>query len=533
MYDGRNIFCDCYGKEQMNPTPQSPLQRKILLYLSGQPVEVVAVLARSLGVSRPSASRSLHGLVSQGLIARSGSEWMLTDAGRDVCSRMQLTLPSETAIAERRLGQLLVQEKLASVGFDLNRTAADRLVQNLQEDKGGQAAKLIQLTDYYRSLAANLRAPVEALARMNATVTDVIKGSIPTEFESMVKGFCELDLRLKVGVDATMLANTLDMTRHIGGDISSALEYLHTRESEVSKAARALSGIETGISSILQAQKFSLSAWESIRPPNFAYQDVAASVGAALSAANLSMGKMLADMSWIEGIKDQIADATTLRLLPHLGHVSKSYGELFHETLTLCEPVWVRQLPAMVRLPAVATADYVRGVGFAVADGREVRADQDYELEEPTWSKADDFEDRLARLDPRYLDKLQGAWAALDSDNPDRIAQATHSGRELLAQALESMAPDDRFTAEEISRPGNNGVITRKMRVSKVVAGRSQSAVDWSDSVADAINTSYGRLSALAHSREILPPRAAQEARALLRCLEGWLSYLLVFHVEK
>ena len=520
--------------------------------MSGHSVKAVTAMAQALGVSRPSASRSLHGLASQGLVAKNGTEWELTDAGKEVCSRMQFTLPSETAIAGRRLGQLLAQRELAATGHDLSNDSAVKLMQSIRILESSELARVAQRTEYFTSLAMGPTPAAEVLARMSTAIMgitnsteealkqyrgsmlrwDVISGNIAEQYKGMMKGFSGLDFGPDTSSKIAMFGDTLDVAQRISGALPSMLEHFSAGEPEVSKAARALMGIETGISSILQAQKFSLSAFESIRRPDFAYHDIAATVGAALGTANLSMGEMLARMSWIEGMGDQIADARAMMLLPHLGPISKSYGELFHETLTRYEPVMAGRLPAMISVSAAATADYVRGVGFAVADDAEISSEENYGSAGPAWSENGDFEKHLTRLDSRFVDKLHGAWAALGSDNPDRIAQAAHSGRELLSQALERMAPDDQFTADEVRQYGQKNQITRRMRVSKIIAKRSHSAVDWSDSVATAISDSYSSLSAIAHSREMLPSRKVQETRALLRCLEGWLWYLMAFHEE-
>jgi hypothetical protein len=40
------------------------------------------------------------------------------------------------------------------------------------------------------------------------------------------------------------------------------------------------------------------------------------------------------------------------------------------------------------------------------------------------------------KLDPKLMRRWQGAWSALDSDNPDRFSQAANSMVELLDQVI-------------------------------------------------------------------------------------------------
>ncbi len=49
---------------------------------------------------------------------------------------------------------------------------------------------------------------------------------------------------------------------------------------------------------------------------------------------------------------------------------------------------------------------------------------------------------RLLAIDPHLIEIRDGAWSAAYSAQPDATRQAAHSGRELIRQVLDRLAPD-------------------------------------------------------------------------------------------
>lgn len=112
-----------------------------------------------------------------------------------------------------------------------------------------------------------------------------------------------------------------------------------------------------------------------------------------------------------------------------------------------------------------------------------------------------DVEIYLDKLNPELVVIRRGVWEAYNSNNPDRFRQSTHSMRELLRLVISQAAPDHLFTLEEISESGNNGKITRKMRVKKILGSETDSnLVKFNDGVSSCVNSLYAFYSDVAHT---------------------------------
>jgi DNA-binding PadR family transcriptional regulator len=55
----------------------------------------------------------------------------------------------------------------------------------------------------------------------------------------------------------------------------------------------------------------------------------------------------------------------------------------------------------------------------------------------------DELDRWLQDVYPPLVDIRDGAWSAVYSSQPDALRQAAHSGRELIRQVLDRLAPDD------------------------------------------------------------------------------------------
>lgn len=114
--------------------------------------------------------------------------------------------------------------------------------------------------------------------------------------------------------------------------------------------------------------------------------------------------------------------------------------------------------------------------------------------------------DLLNAVDPYFENKRIGAWVTFKGDSPDKIAQATHSMREVLSQLLEKLAPDKNvIEASWYIEPTKGQKVTRKMRVRYILSDESQpaskSTVNFIDSLADTADEMYAQLSKEAHKR--------------------------------
>jgi hypothetical protein len=99
----------------------------------------------------------------------------------------------------------------------------------------------------------------------------------------------------------------------------------------------------------------------------------------------------------------------------------------------------------------------------------------------------------LLQLNPAFVDKRHGAWLAFYGDNPDRLAQAAGSLRELLTMVLHHLAPDAIASSPDDDR------VTRKDRVRSIMRG-SKVTTKHTLAVGDAIETAYYLLCKQVHT---------------------------------
>jgi len=141
-------------------------------------------------------------------------------------------------------------------------------------------------------------------------------------------------------------------------------------------------------------------------------------------------------------------------------------------------------------------------------------------------SALDGLDEALLAVDPRLIQLRDGAWAALHSTQADSLRQAAHSGRELLRQVLDRLAPD-----EEVRRASwfQGEKVTRRDRVKLVMQSRSgrisESTLAVIEAQAEVVEANYQRLAAIAHDETGQPAR--DHVTELLRASEAALKDLL------
>jgi RNA-directed DNA polymerase len=136
----------------------------------------------------------------------------------------------------------------------------------------------------------------------------------------------------------------------------------------------------------------------------------------------------------------------------------------------------------------------------------------------------------LSEIDQYFENKRLGAWVTFNGTSPDRIAQATHSMREVLSQLLSRLAPDDVVTkAQWYVEPTAGAKVTRKMRVRCILSTKTQpaskSTVEFIESLADITEQTYGQLSKEAHKHGT---NAAAQAEVCLHTCELVLLLILM-----
>jgi len=104
----------------------SRLQKKILIYLSRKPEKSITAIAKSIGCSRESTSRSLHKLKNSGRIFRSVDGYRLTIWGKEESSKVEIV---------ERAKDINVHWWDASVGFDCPCGNTDIVISDESDDK--------------------------------------------------------------------------------------------------------------------------------------------------------------------------------------------------------------------------------------------------------------------------------------------------------------------------------------------------------------------------------------------------------------
>lgn len=136
----------------------------------------------------------------------------------------------------------------------------------------------------------------------------------------------------------------------------------------------------------------------------------------------------------------------------------------------------------------------------------------------------------LDALDPRLLERWDGAWERLLVEGPDGPSQAAHSIQELLDSALRLAAPDDDVLAWHVARNGaadelnKDGRPTRGLRVRYIVRERPQ------DKTAKLFSGSQNKLTeALQQAKHAAEgPLGPIGIQCVLLQTEALLGYLLV-----
>jgi len=564
---------------------QSGLRRKILLRMDGRTIENITKLAEDIGASRPSVSRSLHAMEDEGLVRKVGPAWELTEKGQQVCEQTQLALPDEIAATGRRFGELMAQEKIAgteagdrgepppwalrginlfagSAGEEIARVAQQasalgvmpglvdgtftmigKMVNDVVSSGALQMAArgayaLDSLKPPWTGTAMGRDDAREKIARLGATASEAMRAlaretfasgiaseGLIRQYQSMMAGLSSFDLEKQIAQQASILSGRmgeeLDRTRQLAQLSIDELcrPRLNTHE--------LIDGLRLSTSTLLQTQQFNLAAIASVREVDALYEGVARSLGGVLGKTNQALAGMLGKMNWLEEIAGQLPGPHALALTTHLPSVSTSYAGLFRDSLSHFDLDMAPRVPALLVSSTRATGAYLDSVVISVADSTGVTIHDEDPVEVGSQQVSSRVMQGLARVAPYLPDKVTGAWATLNSNNPDRVAQASHSIREVLTQTLDLLAPDEVFTEDERRQHGAEGKkVTRKMRVAYILAGGSKSAIMWVCEQADAIEASYNRLCAEAHMRSVVAPGTVREVAGLMIATMGWLEYL-------
>ncbi len=248
-----------------------------------------------------------------------------------------------------------------------------------------------------------------------------------------------------------------------------------------------------------------------------------------LAAANLGVSKIINDLGLIQSrlLVNPEAALNSVSLLPRVADIGQTYNGYIHDVTGGIGPEKAfPDLSGRIVIPTSTTATFIETVrDVTLVDEEAVEQQSSYDQ---AWhAHAAMFREVFATLGPNFENMWQGAFQVLHSSNPDRIRLAAHSGREILMQALALLAPDHLFPDEERQPSGNKRIVTRQMRIKKILTGNSKSSIDWVNSVAAGCDAMYDRLAGVSHDRSTAPRTTAQQVTGYLHTMGGMLLYIL------
>jgi hypothetical protein len=277
------------------------------------------------------------------------------------------------------------------------------------------------------------------------------------------------------------------------------------------------------LASFSQSQRISLASIEQVS----ALGNAGSNILKEFSVANLELSDIISDLGVINA-HDHIKNSW-IAMMPNVAEVGRTYKGLLADMVgDLTKSLVNYRGNVGIAIPTISTSAYIRSMKMAIVSDE--MDDEDIVLSDAFPATRRDRTEQLdgvfQSLGPNFTAMWQGSWAVLESNSPDRIRQAAHSGRELLMQMLAYLAPDSAFDSEEIEKYGYEGKITRKMRVKKILGNDSKSALGWADSVAKALDETYNRLADVSHDRSIHPRATERQLAGLLYSLGGLVSFI-------
>lgn len=477
----RNNPYECYSLRMLPyrlDLVNASLRDRIVVSLYSQRADSVAELARRLEVLRPSCSRALHALKAQDIVDRSGRRWELTKTGRQTARSLLKDVPKN------------MEETLTTLNRAITGLEVTQLV-------GGGAFP--QATGQF----GGLQIMAEQFERQRQEIVRNFVGALEPQ-------------RITQDLAKTAIAG---LNQQLLGDLSNSLQVY------VSQLVKS-SGLDRAISAVAESQRAHLALLGTS-------SSILASLGPLLSQNLVPLSQIRADLMVLAGVAGTItANRTFLQPLissaaevvtAHQSYIDDLLDGFRHpDSLNWdTERTGFGSVFQEIFAPSYTTSRFVTGA-------REVIdvSDTDLDIQQQDHSLASrralTLEAELAGLGPRFVAMWRGLWVAFYSDSPDAIRQAMHSGRELLRQVLNVLAPDDLFAAGE--------KLTRERRAEFVLAPLSRSGSNWAKVTATNIDLAYSLFCGDAHWEKDEPRFGREGFVALLESLGAFLRLLIACH---
>jgi predicted transcriptional regulator len=534
---------------------------------AAQPL-INAVAGVDLLASTEDAMQSLANVATRfdslSLVQESTQQLLNTAASVELITSAQDAMQSLTSVAARFCSSALNQHEIqplldAAISFDSLKSAQNAILplieatvrfdSQLMADIILEPLSIVEKENHTLSLAQDAIQPlVSAATRFDAitlgqeTIQSLLKQMGSGNFLASVQEHSgvlpNLTTDSLVGISAIEIMKSAQLTSGFDAIKSISLKP-SVFEIAASQTFQGMDDISRNImadiyprltnealTSFSQSQRLSLASIEQISTLGYA----ASNILSEFSKANLELGNIINDIGVITA-QDHIK-SNWIAMIPNMAEVGRTYkGFLADVVSDLAKSLIDYKMNVGITIPTTTTSAFINSMKTAiVADETD---DDDVILRDifPASRR-----DRATQLDvvfqglgPNYIAMWQGSWVVLDSNSPDRIRQAAHSGRELLMQILANLAPDSAFDALEIEKNGYEGKVTRKMRVKKILGSDSKSAVGWVDAMAKALEETYNRLAEVSHDRNPHPQSTEQQLVGLLYSLGGLVSFIDAF----
>jgi DNA-binding MarR family transcriptional regulator len=439
-----NVIKSCYGV-YMRQVNYSELRHRILSSLNLEPADSVTSLAEKLDVLRPSVSRALKMLEDAGFITRTERNLALSDAGKEELRKLDDALSAKVGKDADLVTRLMIQAIDEGQFEGLTTTAASLLN------------------------STGIRAMQEVTKLPALHIVEAFKDSSLMQAVEAVKGNLVLQ----------------------------AAEAFKNRADVITQATEALKA-----TAFVQTTNLELLKGWGLGSPD---------IGSWIAGNNLVLGSMVSDLSAIAGV-GKMADHAVRGLIAGTAMTAKAYDSYFLDTVRgIGVASSLESLVVSVSLPTIATASLVSTtrsiVESEIAIPRQIPPSL-WQKTPPVYPKrysaaTPELEPYLEPLGPHFVGMWEGAWQTLHSGNKDRHSQATHSGRELLTQLLEELAPENVFTKEDYARHNvKNNNPTRKMRIEYILGGANNRSVELADNMANTLSSMYRVLVKEAHRRD-------------------------------
>lgn len=428
---------------------RSLLQLKILVALDEVIIPTVADIADRVGAKRPSVSRSLKLLKSEGLVKRRRDGWILTKAGKKESTMLNTRVIKDLEDATQKTSRTFaeMQALMSKTDWRIPFGEISRAMANIER---------ASLTSVIGDLSKAIdRSAVHDLANALNTgpaIRDITQ-SISTRLalKSLSDSFGGISR-------SQLLPNALQ-------DLSSVLETQKLNQTLIEHALQVtgtshfaddlLITINRGIASILENTRDAYGVVE--------------------------FQTNLLDTSLFAGVSTSITGV----LQSHQQLMRDFASSAMQGPNVLCDDdVWIE-----ATVPTISVEAYTGAVSQRMGVSAEGGADKRY------LAKIDAQVDvRLSSLGTEFVQMRHGGWQAIQGNNPDRVRHAAASHREIISQALRRLVPEE---PPEDGEPGSK----LKWRARRAVSG-SKSAGEFAGALAMALYGLYTYLNKPTHTNE-------------------------------